>query len=295
MKDVLTEKPQFSFLDMLDKYSSMSNNCIFDLFPTADTKVLQAARYSLSIGGKRLRPSLCLCVANMFSSSDNYVKVIAASMEYIHTYSLIHDDLPCMDDDDLRRGKPSCHIVFGDGIATLAGDCLLNLAFETLLAHAATQKHIQAASLIADSAGYRGMIGGQCVDLISKLSTVEQLKELAYDKTGKLIIASLAASGIVSGASQNQIQSLKEFGRLFGLAFQLRDDLLDEIGSTQKLGKKIGSDKKQGKTTFLTLLGKEKCLQMLVDTTNQARHILSALPQSDFLQGLLDFNLSRLS
>lgn len=282
-----------TFSEQLNKYAGKANRLIFDFFPSGNSKVLQAARYSLSIGGKRLRPALVLCVGDMLGCSDPFIDTIAASMEFIHTYSLIHDDLPCMDDDDLRRGKPSCHIVFGEGMATLAGDCLLNCAFETLLDNAKTLKHVEAAGYIAACAGHKGMIGGQCSDIEGNPATLKELEELAKNKTSGLLKASLVSSAIVSGASKDEIEGFSRFGDLFGLAFQLRDDILDELGNTSDFGKKTGSDKKQGKVTFLTMLGAEKSLKMLEETTFKAQAELKKFSNNVFLCSLLNFNLTR--
>ena len=227
-----------------------------------EKSVVEASRYSLFAGGKRLRPILCLAAADVFRAAHEPVFPIACALEMIHTYSLIHDDLPAMDDDDFRRGRPTNHKVFGEAMAILAGDALLTEAF-SVIASAGQSETIQAdkiirvIAVIAGAAGYRGMVGGQVIDLESEsrdvdLATVEYMH---VRKTGALISASLEAGAILGGGTHQQIASLTRYGHHLGLAFQITDDLLDVEGDPDVMGKASGSDAAKNKKTYPALLG----------------------------------------
>ena len=224
--------------------------------------VLEAARYSLFAGGKRLRPILCLAATDLLGGSHEHTLPVACALEMIHTYSLIHDDLPAMDNDDFRRGRPTNHKVFGEAMAILAGDALLTEAF-SLVTGAAMTGETQAArvirviAVIARASGYKGMIGGQVIDLESEtrevdLATVEYMH---IHKTGALISASLEAGAILSGGNERQIDALTRYGHHLGLVFQITDDLLDVEGDAQLMGKTPGSDAARNKKTYPALLG----------------------------------------
>ena len=226
--------------------------------------VVEAARYSLFAGGKRLRPILCLAAADVVGGSLDAVMPAACALEMVHTYSLIHDDLPAMDNDDFRRGRPTNHRVYGEAVAILAGDLLLTEAFG-LLARPATQetasipaeRRLEAVAILARAAGARGMIGGQVIDLESEtrevdLTTVEYMH---IHKTGALICASLEIGAVLSGASASQLEALTRYGRHLGLAFQITDDLLDVEGDPEVMGKSAGSDAAKNKKTYPALLG----------------------------------------
>lgn len=235
----------------------------------------EAMRYSLFAGGKRLRPILAILACELFGGRLEEVMPFACSIEMIHTYSLIHDDLPAMDNDDYRRGKLTNHKVYGDGFAVLAGDALLNSAFETMLDYAAAkpeQRFLQAARVIAGAAGTKGMIGGQCIDLHfeNKAIDYDTLVGMHDKKTGALIAASLMTGAIVAGAGRQDVENMGKYGKLIGLAFQIADDILDVEGSTEKLGKKVGSDKSKHKSTFVTLHGLEKSKQIAGDMIEEA-------------------------
>lgn len=233
--------------------------------------------YSLFAGGKRLRPVIMLGVYEMFG--DNYENVFpfACAMEMIHTYSLIHDDLPSMDDDDYRRGRLSNHKKFGEATAILAGDGLLNMAFEVMLRESIKtdlDKSIilKAMNIIANSSGSEGMIGGQIVDMfcekdIKDLSGLEYLHKL---KTGAIIKASAVVGGIIGGASEEDIKAIEGFSEKLGLAFQIQDDILDVVGNMDKLGKPIGSDKDNNKKTYVTMIGLDKSKKLQESLTNEA-------------------------
>ena len=227
---------------------------------TAD--LIEAMRYSLFAGGKRLRPILCMAGAEAVGGEGRHVLPVACALELIHTYSLIHDDLPLMDDDDLRRGKPTNHKVFGDAIALLAGDGLLTEAFSLMTSSHATgeiapERLLEAIRMISGAAGCGGMVGGQVVDMQweGKKADLETVKFLHTHKTGALIKASVASGAIVTGAPESQARSVLSYGKKIGLAFQISDDILDVEGDSETMGKMAGADEEKGKTTYPSVLG----------------------------------------
>ena len=222
----------------------------------------KAMRYSLFAGGKRLRPILCLAAADAVSSSGNDALILASAVECIHTYSLIHDDLPCMDDDDLRRGKPTSHKVYGEGIAVLAGDALLTIAFE-LAARCKGNRRYSAADLVAElarSSGSQALVAGQVVDLEceGKKITAAQLRYIHEMKTAALITSSIRLGAMSAGATVKQLKDLNDFGQALGLAFQVIDDILDITQTSEQLGKSAGKDLKAEKATYPSILGMVK-------------------------------------
>ena len=236
-------------------------------------EVAEAMRYSLLAGGKRIRALFVLeCCAALGGRREEALP-LAAAIEMVHAYSLIHDDLPCMDDDDLRRGKPSCHKVYGEATALLAGDALLTLAFETAAgAPLPEELRLRAVAALARAAGYRGMIGGQVIDLAYENSPMEPevLATLHRLKTGALLSVSAQLGAIAAGAGEDSQRALGDFAEDVGLAFQIADDILDAVGDEAKLGKPIGSDAEQGKTTFVTLYGVEASREQVRACTDQA-------------------------
>jgi geranylgeranyl diphosphate synthase type II len=233
-------------------------------------------RYSLDVGGKRIRPVLMFAAAEAVAGpSEKLTQVVlpfACAMEMIHTFSLIHDDLPCMDDDDLRRGAPTNHKVFGDAIAVLAGDGLIAEAFRVMAAHhhsVPVQQGLEVLCDIATATGARGMVGGQVIDLESedKRITVEELEHLHQLKTGALLVTSVVSGVKLVGGSREQIGAATTYGECVGLAFQIADDLLDIEGTTEELGKPAGSDVENKKSTFPALLGRE-------DSRTEARELM---------------------
>lgn len=228
------------------------------------TPLVRAMRYSLEAGGKRLRPILCMAASEAVGGSEADVMPAACALELIHTYSLIHDDLPAMDDDDLRRGKPTCHKVFNEATAILAGDALVTAAFEVLAARGGDHgvdslKYLQVVYLIARASGYSGMVQGQMMDLSfeGKTISLEELETLQRLKTGALIEVSLRAGAILGGGSPEQIAALGAYGRHIGLAFQMADDILNVEGKPEMLGKPVGSDEALGKATAPSVMGLE--------------------------------------
>ncbi|KPK77047.1 MAG: hypothetical protein AMJ89_03105 [candidate division Zixibacteria bacterium SM23_73] len=216
----------------------------------------QAMRYSVFAGGKRLRPILAIASFELVGGRGNAILPAACALELIHTYSLIHDDLPCMDDDDLRRGKPTLHKVFGDGMAVLAGDALHALAFELL----SKTQNPKLTSEIAREIGTYGMVGGQAADLQAegKKVTISQVNFIHSHKTGALMKASVRAGAVLGGAKGKKLKALTCYGEKFGLAFQIIDDILDATGKAEKLGKRTKADQSKGKATYPKILGVEK-------------------------------------
>ena len=259
--------------------------------------IYDACRYSLLLGGKRLRPFLInefykLC------GGDGDSFYFQAAIECIHTYSLIHDDLPCMDDDDMRRGKPSCHICYGEATALLAGDALLTKAFglATECSGISAERKLSAIKLLADCAGIDGMIGGQVVDLMyeDKAADDETLKLICSLKTGALIKAACLIGATLAGADEAKCKAAVLFAEKIGLAFQIVDDILDEIGSAEKLGKPIHSDQNNGKSTFVTIYGIDYCKKLVVALTQEAKAALSVFGNAaDNLKELADFLCNR--
>jgi len=231
-------------------------------------RVVQAMHYSLFAGGKRLRPILCLAAAEAVGGGQEEALPLACALEMIHTYSLIHDDLPAMDDDDLRRGQPTCHKQFDEATAILAGDGLLTEAFYTLAAAAPRFQGreamlLEVQELLSEAAGYRGMVGGQMLDLMAegRRITLKELEIVHRLKTGALLIAATRAGALAGGGSRPQVAALTAYGERFGLAFQITDDLLDVEGEAAEMGKAPGMDEKRQKATYPALLGLETSRQ----------------------------------
>jgi geranylgeranyl diphosphate synthase, type II len=241
--------------------------------------IYEAMKYSLLAGGKRLRPIMAIMACELFDGDINEVMTYACSIEMIHTYSLIHDDLPAMDNDDYRRGKLTNHKVFGEGFAILAGDALLNKAFEIIhqaLIENPRLENIKAAAYISKASGAQGMIGGQCIDLYyeNKGIDLDILNAMHDKKTGAMIRAPLVAGALISGAADEDVQRIEKFGQLIGLAFQISDDILDVEGSTEKLGKRTGSDVSNNKSTFVSYYGIEKSKVMAKELIKEAQNII---------------------
>lgn len=236
-------------------------------------KIYEAVRYSVFNGGKRIRPILCLAAAEAVGGDLAPAMPVACALEFIHSYSLIHDDLPSMDNDDFRRGKPTCHKVFGENIAILAGDALLTEAF-VLLSRSekvmfSAEKRLAVIQEIAYAAGIGGMVGGQALDVISEKSGADEqaLREIHRRKTGALIIAAVKSGALISNAGKDKMQALTEYGIHVGLAFQIADDILNVEGDSTLMGKGTGSDAARNKLTYPSLLGmpatKEKLSQYI--------------------------------
>lgn len=237
--------------------------------------------YSINVGGKRIRPILMLLSYYIYKSDYKKILTPAMAIEMIHTYSLIHDDLPCMDNDDLRRGKPTNHKVFGENIAVLAGDNLLNEAMILMMDYAIKNggNSLKAAYEIACSAGAEGMIGGQVVDVISegKAISKDELEYMHAKKTGALIRASIVAGAILAGACEEDIKVLREYGEKLGLVFQIKDDILDVVGDADVLGKNIHADEEHDKTNFISVYGLDKCRELCETLSRECVELLKTL------------------
>lgn len=239
-------------------------------------KVFEAMAYSLLAGGKRLRPVILLCVAEMCDMNVNSVMPFACAIEMIHTYSLIHDDLPAMDDDDLRRGMPTNHIKYGEAVAILAGDALLNKAFEITSAYKnediKDKNILKAIAEMSKASGALGMIGGQIIDIEgeNKKLTLEELKHLHALKTGELIRAAGVCGAYLAGASEEEIKAVEDYCVALGMAFQIRDDLLDVLGNEEDLGKPVGSDEENNKNTYVSLTSLDEAETMVFEYTDKA-------------------------
>lgn len=249
-----------------DRYIEMKrkriNRALQNALPAAGPPVvIKAMRSSLEAGGKRLRPVLTLAAADTFGVDEHEVIEVACAIEMVHTYSLIHDDLPAMDDSALRRGKPTCHRVFGEAVAILAGDALLTHAFEVLARYGrkefCAQKAVRIIDELAKAAGVEGMLGGQILDLEAegKELTAEQIERISILKTGTMLKAAVRCGAIAAGASESELVILTRFASSLGTAFQIVDDLLDIEGTAEELGKPVGSDSTHGKATYPAVFG----------------------------------------
>jgi geranylgeranyl diphosphate synthase type II len=270
----------------------------FDSKPEIDNRNYEAMVYSIKVGGKRIRPILMLLTYAMYQEDYKKILPFAGSLEMIHTYSLIHDDLPSMDNDDLRRGKPTNHKIYGEAIAILAGDGLLNEAMIVMLNQCldGNLNKIVASGLIAKAAGPQGMIAGQICDILSEGKEISE-EELLYmhkNKTGQLIKVAIASGAILGNANAEDLSNLKDYGDKLGLAFQIKDDILDVIGDVTILGKNVKSDESNNKTTFITMYGIEKCKEKCKELTKECFEILKKLEvDTIFLQEITEFLLKR--
>lgn len=253
-------------------------------------ELLQAMRYSLLAGGKRIRPILVLEFCRICGGEWRNALPFAAAIEMVHTYSLIHDDLPCMDNDDLRRGKPTNHVVFGECTATLAGDALQAEAFRTILSTSLpAEVRAECARLLAEAAGENGICGGQQLDMEGegKALTKEELMDINDRKTSAMIYAACLMGVTCGGGNEQQREAAAKYAKALGLAFQIRDDMLDVISTESELGKPIGSDAREGKNTFMALYGLERCGAYVHELSEQAAAAVDgAFADSVFLQQL---------
>ena len=266
-----------------DEYKELVDTHLLDYIPSIDTKssaLYDAMKYSLTAGGKRLRSVLLLASCDFAGGDAKAALPYACALEYIHTYSLIHDDLPCMDNDDLRRGLPTNHKIFGEGLATLAGDGLLNTAFEVMSRDMflyfddlqALKRRINASYTLAVSAGVRGMIAGQVSDIDSEHKQIsnEMLEYIHLNKTGALIVASIRAGLYIGGADEEMMKKMTIYAENLGLAYQIADDILDVIGNEEEMGKKAGADAQNEKVTYVSLNGMDASLAKLKELTDTA-------------------------
>ena len=284
------------FEKLLGSYQARVNQKLEVLLPPDDSILTSAMRYSVLNGGKRLRPILAYLTGELNDTEAEYIDTLASSLELIHCYSLIHDDLPAMDDDELRRGNPTTHKKFDEATAILAGDALQPLAFELISTIKTSDRNkVQMISSLSEACGYLGMVGGQIKDINSnQIKDVESLDSMHSEKTGRLIQASIETAGILSGLSASDIESLKEYGGKIGLAFQIQDDIIDIESPASVSGKDQGSDIGKDKTTYPSLVGLEASKVRAQELSNDAKKILQPINKNtDNLDKLADYIVSR--
>lgn len=259
--------------------------------------LLEAMDYSLTAGGKRIRPMLALEFCRISGGNISKALPAACALEMLHTYSLIHDDLPCMDNDELRRGRPTNHIVYGECTATLAGDALQAEAFGTILrSELPAAVRAKCAEILADAAGVDGICGGQYLDMVGekRILSEAELDEINSRKTGAMLVAACQMGVAAAGGSEKQLEAAGMFGACIGAAFQIRDDILDVISTKELLGKPIGSDAQEQKNTYMALYGQEKCMELVKNLTERAKTILrESFDDTAFLCELADSMTSR--
>lgn len=288
-----------SFDDLLIEKTKETEEIILSYLPREEGNqktVLEAMNYSVKVGGKRLRPLLMLEAYRMFGGADEVIKPFMAALEMIHTYSLVHDDMEVMDNDEYRRGRKTTHVLYGEAMAVLAGDALLNYAFEV----AASAFEIQPGSVRAErammilgrKAGIFGMVGGQVCDVEAEKRSLplskEQLLFIHENKTAALIQAALMIGAVLAGADEKQVQMVEKIGYNVGIAFQIQDDILDITGDQRELGKPIGSDEKNNKATYVTLAGLEESAREVEKLSREAVELLSEIPgEHEFLDELI--------
>lgn len=259
--------------------------------------LLESMHYSLTAGGKRIRPMLVLEFCRISGGNIEKTLPVACAIEMLHTYSLIHDDLPCMDNDALRRGKPTNHVVYGECTATLAGDALQAEAFGTIArSQLPAEARVTCVEILADAVGSDGMCAGQYLDMVGehKLLSEDELNDINSRKTGSLLTAACRMGVAAAGGNKAMLDAAAQYGACVGAAFQIRDDILDVISTSEELGKPIGSDAQEHKNTYMTLLGEYKCMQMIEKLTDQAKNaIAGTFKDTKFLCELADSMVTR--
>ena len=279
-----------------EEYRAKIDTALAAYFRLPDTLpqsgLAKSMRYSLLAGGKRIRPMLVLEFCRIAGGDPEMAMPIACAIEMLHTYSLIHDDLPCMDNDELRRGKPTNHVVFGECTATLAGDTLQAEAFGTILrSELSAERRAACAEILAGAVGLDGMCGGQYLDTIweGRDLTEKELTEINSRKTGALLVAACQMGVAAAGGTEKMLDCAGHFGAAVGMAFQIRDDMLDEMSTVEMLGKPIGSDRQQDKHTYMLLMGRDGCEKTVNELTEFAKKILcEAFEDTAFLCKLAD-------
>ena len=275
-----------------DQYRAQVEEYLQSLFLRNEpyNRLQEAMRYSLLAGGKRVRPVMTLAFCEALGGNVGHAVPLGCALECVHTYSLIHDDLPCMDDDDLRRGRPTCHKVYGETMAVLAGDALQAEAFR-LVSHApclSAEQRSEAVNTLASACGGDGMVAGQVLDTEGLAHDEASLRDLCLRKTGALLAAAADLGCIAAGASPEVRRQAVEYAEHLGLAFQVRDDMLDVIADQAEFGKPVGSDREEGKNTFMDLLGLEGCGELVAEETRLAKEVVADFPDNGFLLELAD-------
>ena len=284
----------------IQSFSKLFEDNLYDYFKEYLTEyklIFESMEYSVKNGGKRVRPLLAMLFCDACGGKVESALPFAQAVEFIHTYSLIHDDLPCMDNDDYRRGKPSNHKVYGEAFALLAGDGLLTAAFERISQGCLDGSYdsstaISGVSVLSSLAGSRGMIGGQVIDLLNENNPeadFDNLQLMDSLKTGALIEAACVLGCIAAGADEEKLEAARTFAQSIGLAFQIKDDILDVTSTLEKLGKLTGSDTQNGKSTYVTLLGVEKCQELVEKLTNEAMSSLGAFENNQALVAYAEY------
>ncbi|MFL8799422.1 MULTISPECIES: farnesyl diphosphate synthase [unclassified Clostridioides] len=291
------------FKQCLKEKASFIENVLKEYMPKEEgyqKTVIEAMNYSLSAGGKRLRPILTLEACKVVGGNEEEAIPFAMAIEMIHTYSLIHDDLPALDNDDLRRGRPTNHKVYGEAMGILAGDALLNYAFEVMLSGSINkknpEKYLKAINEIAKGAGIYGMIGGQVVDVESENKQIEKekLDYIHMNKTAAMMVGCMRAGATIGGANSEQMEEITKYAKNIGLSFQIVDDILDIVGDEAKLGKKVGSDIENHKSTYPSLLGLDKSKEIAYNLIDEAKKSIEKLSDDvDFLKGLAEYIIDR--
>lgn len=284
----------FNFAEKYDEYLNFFNvsleNCLNSVDKTAPKVIKDAMKYAVGDGGKRVRPILCFAACEMLGKDKSAVKNLALGIEFIHSYSLVHDDLPAMDNDDYRRGKLSTHKKFGEAIGILTGDALLNFAFETMLKEEnPSQFYLAAMALIAEYAGYSGMIGGQTLDLQNENNanaTEKDLYDVYLNKTAKLISAPMLAASFVNG--KKYYDEIKEYGYNLGILFQITDDIMDECGTLEQIGKTPHKDDAENKLTSVRIFGLDGAKDRAFTHYTKAKKIISEIDKIGFLTAFTD-------
>lgn len=304
MKSMPETLPLRDFQEAIKAAATATEQMLDLLLPRPEgpeARLLEAMRYAILNGGKRLRPLLVMASADLFNVSRRSGERVGAAIEMLHTYSLVHDDLPCMDDDDLRRGKPTVHKAYDEATAVLAGDALLTMAFEVLGApetHSDPEVRADLVVALAQSSGPRGMVGGQMIDIEAEHKPLDigQITRLQQLKTGALIAFSCEAGAILGKAAPAQRQALRNYAHDLGLAFQIVDDILDHEGTEEQMGKKVGKDANLGKATFVSLLGLDQAKRQAKMLADQAKAHLDAFgDKAMLLCQLADYVVNRKS
>lgn len=289
------------FIDKIKQYSELVDKKLAELFMSdgvVPEHLNQVMSYSVMAGGKRLRPALVLATCQMLGGMVDEAIPYACAIELIHTYSLIHDDLPCLDNDDMRRGRPTSHKMFDEPRALLAGDALLSYAFEIMLnesfKHSDT-RHIAAAVEIAKAAGIHGMVAGQWQDVLSEGKEIskQELEYIHRHKTADMICGAIRAGAAIGGATNEQLEMLTNYGYKIGLTFQISDDILDVIGDSGKLGKNTGSDAAINKVTYVSMYGLNEAMRIEKEITKEACDIISFFKESEFFVELANYIIER--